>query len=260
MLVAAARVPLRRPVRIVVASPKGGAGKTTTALSLGEALAAVRAERVAVLDAEPLGGTAGLRVRAQPGLGLPGLLGELERVEADGSYTAWAAYATIEHETRVTVFGRGEPQEGGELRIDTYHRIVRGLERQWPIVIVDTGRPEGREVLQAEAVNSADVLIVVCGPGKPTVDLVAGWLRGVKVPPERRVGVVVARTGGDPAEATALIESHTRGGVHLPVDRGLDADAPLPLLAGTQPATRDALLELAAMVMHASQVPREEPT
>lgn len=254
----AARVPLSAPVRIVVASPKGGVGKTTTALGLAEALAALRAERVAVLDAEPLGGTAGLRVQAQAGKGLPGLLGDLDGVEADGSYIAWARYATIEHETRVTVFGRGAPLEGAELRIDSYHRIVDGLARQWPIVIVDTGRPEGRDVLQAEAVGSADVLIVVCGPGKPTVDSVAGWLRGVKVPPERRVGVVVARTGGDPAEATALMASHARGVVHVPVDPGLDADAPVPLLPGTQRPTRDALLQLAALVMQASQVPRDE--
>lgn len=254
----AARVPLSAPVRIVVASPKGGVGKTTTALGLGEALAALRAERLAVLDAEPLGGTAGLRVKAHAGEGLPGLLGDLDDVEADGSYIAWARYATIEHETRVTVFGRAAPLEGAELRIDSYHRIVEGLARQWPIVIVDTGRPEGRDVLQAEAVGSADVLIVVCGPGKPTVDSVAGWLRGVRVPPERRVGVVVARTGGDPAEATALMASHTSGVVHVPVDPALDADAPVPLLQRTQRPTRDALLQLAALVMQASQVPREE--
>lgn len=252
-----ARLPLTEPLVIVVASSKGGVGKTTISGGGGEELAALRAERIAVLDAEPLGGTLGLRIDAQPGPGVPALLNDLSAVEADGSYTAWARYATVEHSTRVTVFGRTSPLEGAELTIESYHRIIQGLTRQWPIVIVDTGRPEGRDVLQAAAVNSADVLVVVCGPGKPTVDSVAGWLREVKVPPARRVGVLSApSSGGDPSEAHALLQSQCSAVIQVPRDPALDADAPVPLLGGARPATRDAFLALAAAVMRASQAIR----
>lgn len=255
-----ARLPLTRPLVVVVASPKGGVGKTTISGGIGEELSALRAERVVVLDAEPLGGTLGLRVNATPGPGVPALLRDLDEVEKDDSYSAWARYATVEHASRVTVLGRTSPLEGAELTIDTYERVIAGLTRQWPIVIVDTGRPEGRDVLQAAAVNSADVLIVVCGPGRPTVEAVAGWLHEVKVPPVRRVGVLSAwNSGGDPAEAHALLASHCSAVVHVPRDPALDADAPVPLLGGAHPGTRDAFLMLAAAVMRASQAVEEEP-
>ena len=128
--VTSARVPLTAPVRVVVAAPKGGVGKTTVALALAEQLAALRADRVGVLDAQPLGGTAGLRIGGQRGRGLPALLAALDEVTGDGSYTAWSQWATIEHDTRVTVFGRSEPLEGAELSIDTYRRFVDGKPKQ----------------------------------------------------------------------------------------------------------------------------------
>ena len=50
---------------IVVASPKGGTGKTTTTLNLGVALAEV-GQRVLVIDADPQGSlTTALRIDAQ---------------------------------------------------------------------------------------------------------------------------------------------------------------------------------------------------
>jgi MinD-like ATPase involved in chromosome partitioning or flagellar assembly len=256
--IAAARVPLTHPVRVVVAAPKGGVGKTTVALVLAERLAALRADRVGVLDAQPLGGTAGLRVAGQRGLGLSGLLGELDDVTSDGSYTAWSRWATIEHETRVTVFGRAEPLEGAELSIDDYRQLTDGLARQWPIVIVDTGAPEGRSALQVAAVESADVLVVVCGPGQPTVAATAGWLRDIQIPPARRVGVVVPLTGGDVDDAIGLLTSTCGAFLHLPVDPALGAEAAVPLLAQARPATRDAATRLAGMVMQASQTPTRE--
>lgn len=256
--ITAARVPLTTPVRTVVAAPKGGVGKTTVALVLAERLAALRADRVGVLDAQPLGGTAGLRVAGQRGLGLPGLLGELDDVTSDGSYTAWSRWATIEHETRVTVFGRAEPLEGAELSIDDYRQLTDGLARQWPIVIVDTGAPEGRSALQVAAVESADVLVVVCGPGQPTVAATAGWLRDIQIPPARRVGVVVPLTGGDVDDAIGLLTSTCGAVLHLPVDPALGAEAAVPLLARARPATRDAATRLAGMVMQASQSPTRE--
>lgn len=256
--VTAARVPLTAPVRVVVAAPKGGVGKTTVALALAEQLAALRADRVGVLDAQPLGGTAGLRIDGQRGRGLPALLGVLEEVADDGSYTAWSQWATIEHDTRVTVFGRSEPLEGAELSIDNYRRFVDGMARQWPIVIVDTGAPEGRSALQVAAVESADVLVVVCGPGHPTVAATAGWLREITIPPAQRVGVVVPITGGDVGEATALLESTCGAVAQLPVDRALAAEAAIPLLGTARPATRAAATELAGMVMRASQATNGE--
>lgn len=251
--IAAARVPLTAPARVVVAAPKGGVGKTTVALVLAERLAALRADRVGVLDAQPLGGTAGLRVAGQRGLGLPALLGQLDGVASDGSYTAWSRWATIEHETRVTVFGRAEPLEGAELSIDDYRQLADGLARQWPIVIVDTGAPEGRSALQVAAVESADVLVVVCGPGEPTVAATAGWLRDIQVPPARRVGVVVPLTGGDTEDAGGLMASTCGSVVHLPIDPALAAEAAVPLLPSARSATRDAATELAGTVMRASQ-------
>jgi MinD-like ATPase involved in chromosome partitioning or flagellar assembly len=257
---AMARVPLAAPLRTTVASPTGGVGKTTITLGLGQVLAELRAERVAVVDAEPLGGTATLRVRAQPGRGLPALLWDLDRIERDLHYSTWARYGDVEHESRLTVFGRREPLDGIELDVNLYYRLVHALARHWPILVVDTGRPEGRTVLQAQAVDSADVLVVVCGSSRPAVGSVAGWLHNVRVPPQQRVGVVVARGGGDVGDATTLLQAETSAVVHVPVDRALDADASVPFMARTTQRTRDAFLELAALVMHmhTSRASREE--
>lgn len=245
-----------------MAAATGGVGKTTVALALAERLAALRADRIGLLDAHPLGGTAGLRVDGQRGLGLPALLapGVLDAVSADGSDTAWSRWATIEHGSRVSVFGREQPLEGAELTIDTYMALVSGLSRHWPIMVVDAGAPAGRGVLQSAVVQSAVVLVVVCGTGHASVAATASWLQGLQVPPARRVGVVLPLGGGDSAGAAQMLASNCRLVTHLGVDRALAGEAAVPLLAKARPATRDACTQLAGAVMQASHlsVPREE--
>lgn len=246
-------------MRVVVAAAAGGVAKTTVALGLGETLAGLRADRVAVLDAHPLGGTAGLRVSGQRGLGLPALLapGMFEKVRANDSDTAWTRWATVEHNTRLTVFGRDRPLEGDELTIDTYMKLAMELARHWPILVIDTGAPEGRGVVQSAVVQSADVLVAVSGTGHASVAATASWLRSLGIPPARRVGVVVPLGGGDPAHATATLATYCRAVVHVGADEGLAAEAAVPLLGRTRPATRDAFTQLAAMVMDSHT--RREP-
>src|SRR5690606_25876259 len=76
------RTLVTQPRRIAVVSRKGGVGKTTIALMLGQTLASERGDRVSAVDGNPDAGSLGYRVGPEPPkLSITDLLNELDTVQ-----------------------------------------------------------------------------------------------------------------------------------------------------------------------------------
>lgn len=62
--------------RIAVMSLKGGVGKTTTTVALGNTLASLRGDRVIAIDANPDRGTLGIKVKSETAATIRTMLAE----------------------------------------------------------------------------------------------------------------------------------------------------------------------------------------
>lgn len=242
--------PLAGSHQIAVTSIKGGIGKTTVAACLGLMLAEHRGDGVIVLDADPDAGTLADRLSGPPMSGIRGLLADLDRVD---SLSAFGRHTSLAGRLRVLA-GEQDPATGESFSADEYERICAALTRFFDIVITDSGTGLVHSAMGG-TLRVADRLVVV---GAPTVD---GASRASKT-----LDWLLAHGHGELAEDAVLVLCQDRGShkvdreairdhftqrcrhvVEVPCDPHLRAGGVIDP-SRIAPATRDAFLELAALI------------
>jgi MinD-like ATPase involved in chromosome partitioning or flagellar assembly len=142
-----------------VFSPRGGVGKTTTALHLGHALAMVRGDLVVAVDANPDFGNLVERVgepHSKHGAG--GLLHAAGRLACSSDLLPYLTRAG----TGLWV-ARSDDDPAGRLGVKEYRLLLETLGRHCAVVVVDLGTGM-REPTFLSIADAADALVVVTEP------------------------------------------------------------------------------------------------
>jgi MinD-like ATPase involved in chromosome partitioning or flagellar assembly len=249
-----ARAPVTSPTVIASAAGKGGVGKTTVALGAAVAAALVRADRLAVIDANPDAGSLASRVAPQPpSATIADLLasaGSITRAAEAGRYL-------IQHPSRLDVLAAPlDPAVTRALGEAEYSRALDVLTRFYSIIYADLGTALLGPATSYFLRRRADQVILVSAPSLDagriagfTLDHLvvargAEWCR-------RRVIVVVNAVRNDTLVDVRRLEDffapHVRATCRVAWDRHLAAGGTLnwDLLEGR---TREGYLELAALI------------
>ena len=244
--------PINGSRRVVVMSRKGGVGKTTITLALGSTFAMMRGDRVVALDANPDAGNLAHRVARPCPRTITDVLNEMELIT---SYSDLRRFTAQAPDSRLEVLASDDdPRIGLALNRQAYHRVIELLDHYYNLIVIDTGTgilDSANQGLLADA----DQLVLVTRPaldGARAAALTLDWLA------EHGHGELGARA--------VVVINGTRRGTGIPLDRVADhfsrrcakvvtvpADPSLESGAQTslsafRPATRDALVELAAAV------------
>jgi putative peptide zinc metalloprotease protein len=244
--------PINGSRRVVVMSRKGGVGKTTITLALGSTFAMMRGDRVVALDANPDAGNLAHRVARPCPRTITDVLNEMELIT---SYSDLRRFTAQAPDSRLEVLASDDdPRIGLALNRQAYHRVIELLDHYYNLIVIDTGTgilDSANQGLLADA----DQLVLVTKPaldGARAAALTLDWLS------EHGHGELVARA--------VVVINGTRKGTGIPLDRVADhfsrrcakvvtvpSDPSLESgaqtsLSALQPATRDALVEVAAAV------------
>ncbi|MBW3604887.1 MAG: MinD/ParA family protein [Actinobacteria bacterium] len=240
------------PRRITVLSRKGGVGKTTTTLMLGQTLASERGDRIIAVDGNPDAGNLGYRIQPYTAdASITDLLNELENI---------TRYADIRRFTTQTPAGLevlrsdDDPQISTALGDQEYGAIMSLLDRFYNLVLIDTGTGILDSAVQG-ILDGTDQIVLVVSPSLDAARAASqtlDWLteHGFVELVENAV-TVINQTRKTTLVDVARIEDHfwDRCGatVRIPWDSYLEAGAETDL-EDLRPATRDAYRHLAAAV------------
>jgi MinD-like ATPase involved in chromosome partitioning or flagellar assembly len=249
-----ARAPVSAPTVIASAAGKGGVGKTTVALGASVAAALVRADRLAVIDANPDAGSLAGRVALQPP---PATLSDLLANEGSITRAAEVWRYLIQHPSRLDVLAAPlDPAVTRQLGEAEYGRALDLLTRFYSIIYADLGTALLAPATSYFLRRRADQVILVSAPSLDagriagfTLDHLvvargADWCR-------RHVIVVVNAVRNDTLVDVRKLEEFFRPRVRathrVAWDRHLAAGGALQwdLL---EHRTRDCYLELAALI------------
>lgn len=245
------RVELSSSRRVVVASRKGGVGKTTTALMLGHTLAALRLDRVVVVDGDPDGGTLAHRVSRGVGLHIGDLLHQMRDVHG---YTSIRRF-TVQTPSGLEVLATpANPDAGRSYHSAEYLRVLAKLGGNYGLILLDTGTGVLDNVT-AGILEAADQLVLVTGVGADEARATASTLDWLQQQGSQRLVtdavVVISQVWPTPVGDVEAIRAHFAArcrAVHVvghDPHLALGAVVDPPLLA---PSTRRAWLEVAASV------------
>jgi MinD-like ATPase involved in chromosome partitioning or flagellar assembly len=170
---------LDRCVTIGVVSPKGGVGKTTVSILLGELLCSLRSDLVLALDADSDYGSLGLVAPAGAGAKLSEsrdnqvfdalAQGAVSFAELDR--TLWALPGGL----RIVPAPR-DPVSMARADREKYARVIGNLQRLAAMLVIDCGTGLGQPGVQA-AILACDQLLVVTDASGATATLVVEALR-----------------------------------------------------------------------------------
>jgi MinD-like ATPase involved in chromosome partitioning or flagellar assembly len=142
-----------RAVSILVANPKGGVGKTPSALALGGVLASIRGGSVCILEVSDDPGALTFRAEGTPKLGLGELVRDVDTIRSAGQLAGYTAPQTSFASVIGTV-GRRQ-----RLSKDDVVDVARVIDDFYAIRVMDSGNQPSSSAF-AGAVATADALVV----------------------------------------------------------------------------------------------------
>jgi MinD-like ATPase involved in chromosome partitioning or flagellar assembly len=247
-----------RPMTVMFANPKGGAGKTPATLLAGATFGQARGGYVVAWDNNETRGTLGVRgLMPDQDLTVWDLLGHLDRFERiDARAGDLAGYVRAQGEARFDVLASDESAENmSQIGVDEFERLRTVLSRFYKLILVDTGNNIRASNWQAAA-DAAD-LLVVCSSYRRDVAFSAAWMldhlerTGRADLAKRAVTVLSASEPQVPQQARAEIIEHftgrTRTVVEIPYDRSIAPGERIDFATVDQ-ATRDAWLYACAAI------------
>ncbi|WP_412093937.1 AAA family ATPase [Mycolicibacterium goodii] len=244
--------PLQGCYRIAVLSLKGGVGKTTITATLGATFASIRGDRVIAVDANPDRGTLSQKVPLETAATVRHLLRDAEGIER---YSDVRAY-TSQGPSRLEVLAsESDPAVSEAFSSEDYLRTLEVLERFYSLVLTDCGTGLIHSAMSA-VLSKADVLLVVSSgsvDGARSAAATLDWLdaHGHQDLVRNSVAVLNAvRPRAGKVDLSKVVDHFSRRcrAVRLvPFDPHLEEGAEISL-DRLRPATREALLELAAVV------------
>jgi MinD-like ATPase involved in chromosome partitioning or flagellar assembly len=251
-LVAQVQRPLRGCYCIALLSLKGGVGKTTITATLGATLASIRGDRVVAVDANPDRGTLSQKVPLETPSTVRHLLRDAEGIEA---YSDVRNY-TSQGPSRLEVLAsESDPAVSEAFSADDYTRTLEVLERFYSVVLTDCGTGMLHSAMSA-VLTKADVLVVISSgsvDGARSAAATLDWLdaHGHQDMVRNSIAVINAvrpRSGEvDLKKVVDHFSRRCRAVRRVPFDPHLEEGAEISL-ERLKPETREALLELAAVV------------
>ncbi|WP_214407559.1 MinD/ParA family ATP-binding protein [Pseudonocardia lacus] len=248
--VARIRRPLPAPHHVAVVSLKGGVGKTTVTAAVGLAFAELRGDRIAVLDADPDGGTLADRLSGESTVSVRDLAARAERIRA---LPELARFTSLSGRLQVLASDQ-DPARHDALDREGYESAHATLSRFCDVVITDSGTGMVHPVIGGTLDAAASLVVVgsltVDGAGRAgrTLD----WLdaHGYAEAAARAVVVLSADRTSPDVDVVRLREHfarRSRAVVVLPRDPHL-ATGDRIRLAALRPDTRAAVEEVAALL------------
>ncbi|TFD84039.1 hypothetical protein E3T61_19930 [Cryobacterium lactosi] len=246
-----------RAVSVLVNNPKGGTGKTPTALLLGGVLAAIRGGSVAILEVSDDPGALNFRAEGNPQLGLGELVRDIDQVGTVGRLAGYTAPQT----SFASVIGSTGRRE--RLTGDSVVAVSNVIDEFYAIRVMDSGNVPTSSAFQG-AVSVADVLVI------PVMNAGDSVLEAIQLLEELRAAggdsadlanraIAIRLTDGRPEndavrqEVERLLNQAGVNALHdIPYDAHIAERGQLTL-AQLQPATRDAFVAAAASVVRALQ-------
>jgi MinD-like ATPase involved in chromosome partitioning or flagellar assembly len=248
----AIRTLVAHPRRITVLSRKGGVGKTTTALMLGQTLASERGDRIVAVDGNPDAGNLGYRIDPKgPEASITDLLNELENIHRYADMRRFTTQTSVGLEV---LRSDDDPQISTALGDQEYGAIMSLLDRFYNLILIDTGTGILDSAVQG-ILDGTDQIVLVVAPSLDaarSASQTLDWLteHGFVGLVENAVAVI-NQTRRSSMVDVARIEDHfwDRCGatVRIPWDNFLEAGAETELV-DLRPATREAYRHLAAAV------------
>uniref|UniRef100_UPI003B3BE4FE MinD/ParA family ATP-binding protein n=1 Tax=Micromonospora sp. TaxID=1876 RepID=UPI003B3BE4FE len=214
-----------RSVRVVVANPKGGSGKTPVSLVLGGAMARVRGGNVAVWDAADAPGTLHVVAEGTATRCVAEIAADPDGYAYPGTIAAVATTQTTGADALVSLSDR-------EFNGDTVARIQWALDRTYRVSIADTGNVSHSSAFR-QVIASADILVIPTVIQQASVDSALRLLHRLQGSSDlvQRAVVAVLHTGAPhtPGLAAAIDGLFQNAGVeqpeHIPFDRHIAASS-----------------------------------
>ncbi|WP_242910884.1 MinD/ParA family ATP-binding protein [Actinomadura terrae] len=249
--------------RVAVMSLKGGVGKTTTTTGLGSMLGTYRGDRVIAVDANPDRGTLSDKVKLETAATVRDLLNNRDKISRYADVRAF----TSQNIARLEVLASDrDPAVSEAFSAEDYAAVAVVLEQYYSICITDCGTGLLHSAM-AGVLSLADQLVLVSSPsvdGARSASATLDWLEAHDHGHLVRNGVVVlsmvrnrTRSQVDLDKLQAHFESRCRAVVRIPYDDHLEEGAEVEL-EQLAPATREAYLNLAAVVGDGFAFPRPE--
>lgn len=245
---------------VVVLTRKGGVGKTTTTITLGQTLAALREDRVVAVDGNPDRGTLVERVTRQTSATIRDVVSSAAKVSTFGEMSALVS----RDRSRLDVIASDtDPAISEAVNEADYNTTADLLSRHYAIVLTDSGTGMIHSVMAA-SLERADAIVLVAGTSWDEARLASEtleWLEAHGYWLLADQAVVVINAAGAPSRDVDLdeIEQHfasrCRAVVRIPHDPHLAEGAAVDL-ERLQPRTRHAVLRLAAAVVDSIRDPR----